>query len=207
MPAAADGTVRETADSYILTVCGTAATVSKRSGTIVSFMRNGRELLAEPMQLNAFRAPLDNDCKIRDNWKKSFADRLVPKIYKIQSDGSRVICHLAMGYAAYEPLYRAEIVYAPYAGGITVTIHAEVNEKLQYLPRFGIRLFMRRGIWSSWIIWATGRRKTTSTSITASSSAGISPRWMSSIPAASIRRRADRTLAATGSRCTAGAIA
>ena len=144
LPAAADGTVQETADSYILTVGGTAATVSKRSGMIVSFLRDGRELLAEPMQLNAFRAPLDNDCKIRDNWKKVFADRLISKIYQIQSDGSRVICHLAMGYAAYEPLYRAEVVYAPCAGGITVSIHAAVNEKLSYLPRFGIRLFMRR---------------------------------------------------------------
>ena len=111
---------------------------------IVSFMRDGRELLAKPMQLNAYRAPLDNDCNIRDNWKKIFADRMIPKIYRIESDGDRVSCHLAMGYSSYEPVCRAEIKYAPCAGGVTVAIHATINEKLRYLPRFGVRLFMRR---------------------------------------------------------------
>lgn len=96
------------------------------------------------MQLNAYRAPLDNDCNIRDNWKKIFADRVNPKIYRIESDGSRVSCHLAMGYSAYEPVYRASVVYVPCAGGVRVAIHATINEKLRYLPRFGVRLFLRR---------------------------------------------------------------
>lgn len=144
LPSAASGTVREEKAHFILAVDDTVVTIGKRNGMIVSFMRDGRELLAEPMQLNAYRAPLDNDCNIRDNWKKIFADRMLPKIYRIESDGSHVSCHLAMGYSSYEPVCRAYIVYAPCAGGITVAIHAKVNEKLRYLPRFGVRLFLRR---------------------------------------------------------------
>lgn len=144
LPAAAKGTVQEEDDRFILIVDAITVTISKRSGMIVSFMRDGRELLAKPMQLNAYRAPLDNDCNIRDNWKKIFADRMIPKIYRIESDGDRVSCHLAMGYSSYEPVCRAKIEYAPCAGGITVAIHATVNEKLRYLPRFGVRLFVRR---------------------------------------------------------------
>lgn len=144
LPAEIGGTVREEKDHFILTVDDTVVTIGKRNGMIVSFMQDGRELLAEPMQLNAYRAPLDNDCNIRDNWKKIFADRVNPKIYRIESDGNRVSCHLAMGYSAYEPVYRASVVYVPCAGGVRVAIHATINEKLRYLPRFGVRLFLRR---------------------------------------------------------------
>lgn len=144
LTASVNGKVSEEKDRFVLTVDDTLVSIDKRSGMIVSFMRNGHELLTEPMQLNAYRAPLDNDCDIRDNWKKIFADRMIPKIYDIESDGSRVSCRLAMGYSAYEPVCRAEIVYMPCAGGVMVAIHATVNEKLRYLPRFGIRLFMRR---------------------------------------------------------------
>lgn len=144
LPQTANGTVREEKDGFVLTVGDVAVTVAKRSGMITSFMQNGHELLAEPMRLNAYRAPLDNDCNIRENWKKIFADRMIPKIYGIESDGSRISCRLAMGYSTYEPVCRVEIVYAPCAGGVTVALHATVNEKLRYLPRFGVRLFLRR---------------------------------------------------------------
>ena len=144
MPEAAGGTVREEKDHFIITTGDIAVSVSKKSGMIVSYTRCGQELLTEPMQLNAYRAPLDNDCNIRDDWKKIFADRLVPKIYQIENDGDCVTCFLAMGYASYEPLYRAKIIYTPCVDGMIVALQAEINERLRYLPRFGLRLFLRR---------------------------------------------------------------
>ena len=144
LPAATNGTVREEADRFILTAGDTVATIGKQTGTLVSLAHGGRELLTEPMQLNAYRAPIDNDCNIRDDWKKIFADRMISKIYRIESDGGCVTCHLAMGYSSYEPVCRVWITYAPCAGGITIALHAQIHEKLRYLPRFGVRLFMRR---------------------------------------------------------------
>lgn len=146
MPEAAGGTVYEEKDRFILTAGdgNTAVAVSKKSGMIVSYIQYGQELLAEPMQLNAYRAPLDNDCNIRDDWKKVFADRLVSKIYQIENNGDCVTCFLAMGYASYEPLYRAKVTYMPCIDGVIVVLQAEINKKLRYLPRFGIRLFLRR---------------------------------------------------------------
>ena len=146
LPAAANGNVREEREYFILSVDDITVKIGKKSGMIISYVQNGQELLTEPMQLNAYRAPLDNDCNIRENWKKIYADRMIPKIYKIESDGNSISCSLAMGYAAYEPVCRAEIVYTPCVGGITVAIHATVNEKLRYLPRFGVRLFLNRNM-------------------------------------------------------------
>lgn len=144
MPELAEGMVYEEKDRFILTARDTEIVISKKSGMIISYNRCGRELLMEPMQLNAYRAPIDNDCNIRGDWKKIFADRLIPKIYQIKKLGNSVTCTLAMGYSSYEPLYRARITYRFCTGGVTVELHAEINKKLRYLPRFGIRLFLRQ---------------------------------------------------------------
>lgn len=151
--------VREEKDHFILTVDDTVVTISKRNGMIVSFMRDGRELLAEPMQLNAYRAPLDNDCNIRDNWKKIFADRVNPKIYRIESDGSRVSCHLAMGYSAYEP-------GIPCLGRICSLCRRCEGRNTRHDQRKSCAICLVLvygcscgGIWRSWNIWAMVRRK------------------------------------------------
>ena len=43
-------------------------TFSKVLGTISSIVKNGEELLAKPVALTAWRAPTDNDRKIKNNW-------------------------------------------------------------------------------------------------------------------------------------------
>ena len=144
MPEAADGTAHEETDKFILTMGDITAVISKKSGMIVSFSRCGRELLTEPMQLNAYRAPLDNDCNIRGDWKKIFADRMIPKIYQIERAGNCIVCSLSMGYSSYEPVCHARIIYTPCADGVAIALHVMVNEKLRYLPRFGIRIFLQR---------------------------------------------------------------
>ena len=146
LPEKSTGALKEEKAYYILTSGETVIKVSKKSGMITSFVQNGREILTEPMQLNAYRAPIDNDCNIRDNWKKIFADRMIPKIYNIGIEGESIICRLSMGYSSYEPVFRAELVYAPCRGGITIAINADVNEKLRYLPRFGVRFFIKRDL-------------------------------------------------------------
>ena len=107
----------------------------------------GISLLDRPLTFNTWRAPTDNDRNIRLKWSEFGFDRIIPRGYETaveMKDGACVLTtrfsigaiyldNLAVGTAAWR--------IAP-DGAVTVSVHEDFREKMPFLPRFGLRLFL-----------------------------------------------------------------
>lgn len=120
----------------------------KRKGTIVSVKFQGRELLQKPLQFNFFRAPIDND-NTRGDWFRAHLNDYDVKIYSVrleQKAGVAVITvKQSFGWNMYQPFVKATTVYRIDGNGkLSITCDGETSNKVTFLPRFGIRLFLPR---------------------------------------------------------------
>jgi beta-galactosidase len=124
-----------------------AYTVDKRTGLLSKMEFKGTRLIEKAMEFNAFRAPTDNDCAVKNDWNKFHFNELITKIYSIDTTRNEhfieITCHLALGYFCYHNTFDVTNKICVYNSG-EVKIHSNVNiaDKRPYLPRFGLRMFM-----------------------------------------------------------------
>lgn len=120
----------------------------KRKGTFISIQCQGKELLEKPLQLNFFRAPVDNDT-MRGDWYRAHLNDYDVKIYSMSAvqQGGAVTITLeeSFGWNMYQPFLKGRVTYVIDGNGrLNVTCDGETSNKVQFLPRFGIRLFLPR---------------------------------------------------------------
>lgn len=121
---------------------------SKLSGLFEQLQLHGEELLAAPMEVNIWRAPTDNDRKIKMEWMAAGYDRSKTRAYATtwETNGESVMIHSTMSVAAVA-LQRVLDIEAQWnisaAGEITVTMQVKKNMEFPQLPRFGLRLFLK----------------------------------------------------------------
>ena len=121
---------------------------SKLFGLFEQLQLHGEELLAAPMEVNIWRAPTDNDRKIKLEWMAAGYDRSRTRAYATtwETNGESVTIHSTMSVAAVA-LQRVLDMEAQWnisaAGEITVTMQVKKNMEFPQLPRFGLRLFLK----------------------------------------------------------------
>ena len=120
----------------------------KRSGCFTSIQMDGEELLDQPMKFNFFRAPVDND-NMRGDWYRAHLNDYDTKVYSVEvsREAGQVILTVkeSFGWNMYQPFYQGVTRYAIDASGkLTVRSDGTTSNKVTFLPRFGIRLFLRR---------------------------------------------------------------
>ena len=121
---------------------------SKLFGLFEQLQLHGEELLAAPMEVNIWRAPTDNDRKIKLEWMAAGYDRSRTRAYATtwETNGESVTIYSTMSVAAVA-LQRVLDMEAQWnisaAGEITVTMQVKKNMEFPQLPRFGLRLFLK----------------------------------------------------------------
>ena len=122
-------------------------TVSKATGFITSARNNGREMLASPIAPTIWRAPIDNDRRIRPQWESNYYDRMKTKCYSVEVlDGAAVEARLSMGADGAIPLMSMTIRYTlDDCGRLKLSCTADRREGLPMLPRFGFEFMMPEG--------------------------------------------------------------
>ncbi|MCR5118509.1 MAG: DUF4981 domain-containing protein [Lachnospiraceae bacterium] len=123
-------------------------TFDKRSGTFVSIKADGKELLTRPMQFNFFRAPTDND-NMRGDWYRVHLNDYDTKIYSVKltegKDRVSITADASYGWNMYQPFVRLKTSYTiDTKGRLNISSEGETSEKISFLPRFGIRLFLTK---------------------------------------------------------------
>ena len=96
----------------------------------------------------AFRAPTDNDCGVKEKWEKFRLHDLMTKIYGagIEKKEGRIEIteHLALGTAAYHNTFDINCKISVFGSGqILFHFDVRVADHRPYLPRFGLRIFLR----------------------------------------------------------------
>ncbi len=136
------------ADDFYITVATKRGSyrISKKTAMITSIIRDHKELLVKPAEINLYRAPIDND-SIRWQWEKMNLHRLQTKVYNLKyiesGDEMLIRAELALACPTFEPVARVRVEYRIYPGGeLHMFLDASIMEDLKYLPRFGVRFFL-----------------------------------------------------------------
>jgi beta-galactosidase len=118
--------------------------IGRQSGALESYVYQGRELIAAPLQPNFWRPPTDND---RGNgmperqgvWREAGPKRVVESVTARQVSSREVEvtarARLAAGRSAFKSVYR---IYSN--GEIVVEAEVKAKGRLPDLPRFGMQM-------------------------------------------------------------------
>lgn len=118
-----------------------------RMGSFADLIFHGRKLLDKPMGLNIWRAPTDNDRKLKAKWMDAQYHLATSRCYnthwETEGDCVRICSTFSLAAPSMQPIMRGELEWLVDAcGGITAIIHARRDLNFPELPRFGLRLFL-----------------------------------------------------------------
>lgn len=127
-------------------------TVDKSKGTLSSIVYGEREILVSPMEYNIWRAPTDNDRArgpgtLLAQWQSVGYDRAASRIENLHvQDGEKVKIEYTLHIAGQTKVtaLSANVSWIISSDGrieISLSVH-RVKDRV-YLPRFGIRMFLR----------------------------------------------------------------
>lgn len=127
-----------------------AVTVSRKTGLITSFVHEGKEMLSAPVTPEIWRAPTDNDRKIKHKWISNGYDKAGVKCYGVTAEKliDRVVVKSVISLAApiIKPVIKMTLTYTFSEGSaVKISCNAEVREGLPPLPRFGFKFTLPEG--------------------------------------------------------------
>ncbi|MBQ6947917.1 MAG: glycoside hydrolase family 2, partial [Clostridia bacterium] len=143
--------------------------ISPKTGMFDSIVVGGEEKLAAPMQLTAFRAPIDNERKERWMWEKSGADRGAENLnrqfthlYDLTVEGNVVTAQISLAGVSRSPYFRGTLQYTFFAdGSVQVTLMGDIKKECVWLQRFGFEMWLAgedlafdyygRGPWENYV--------------------------------------------------------
>ncbi|MBQ7901592.1 MAG: glycoside hydrolase family 2, partial [Clostridia bacterium] len=119
---------------------------NKHYGEIESMVKNGKELLDGRVHITMWRAPTDNDRRVRyswglyeDNCSAENLNRLFSKVYSVDVEDNSIIVYGALGGVSRTPVIKYMATYEFYAdGAIRVYFNGDLKPELKtFLPRLG----------------------------------------------------------------------
>lgn len=119
----------------------------KLSGMFEQMIFDGKKLLDKPMCLNIWRAPTDNDRKLKYRWMDAHYDHMDVRAYKIYCEATEnekcIHCDLSIAGSTIQRFINVDLNWiVDTTGAVTVDIHAERKMEFPELPRFGLRMFL-----------------------------------------------------------------
>ena len=107
---------------------------------------NGKELLDRPLSFNFFRAPVDNDV-MRGDWYWAYLNDYTAKNHGVTVTktecGAEISLWQSCGCSIHQPFAYMDVVCSISAdGALDIKCSAETSNKVTFLPRFGIRMFL-----------------------------------------------------------------
>ena len=151
-------TVTELENQLVITGDNFRYLFDKYKGTFTSLVKDGCNLIEKPIELNIWRAPMDNDRQVRHEWEKAGYDRMRTKIYstvwKQENDALVISCTYSVLAVSVQRIVTGVMTWTVAANGaITVKVDGERKPlvphlskvpmpELPFLPRFGLRLFL-----------------------------------------------------------------
>ncbi len=131
--------------SFTITMGDVVYTIDRRKGCISSISKGGAELLGKPVEFNFFRAPTDNDT-MKWDWYRAHLNDYVTKVYstvaEINGDDVTVRISHSFGWSIHQPFAKGETKLIFSNGRVRIISDMSTSEKITFLPRFGIRLFL-----------------------------------------------------------------
>lgn len=127
---------------YIEVLAGeTAFKFDKTDNALLSITKKGEELLKEPMRLNIWRAPTDNDMFIKSEWKNFRFFEMTPEVRNIKISDNKIAFCGKFTTVQLIPIGDYEVEFTFFKEGADIALSYNItNKDLPFLPRIGWRL-------------------------------------------------------------------
>lgn len=140
-------TFRETSDCLQITAGEYSYTLNKQTGLFERLTYRGRPLLERPIEINLWRAPIDNDMYLKSNWKKALLDRTHTRAYAVRWESQpqelAIFATAGVLVPGRQRILTVEIIWhIDGAGRLFGELHVTKDPVFDILPRFGLRLFL-----------------------------------------------------------------
>lgn len=141
--------ILETDAEFVISGSGFEYTFDRNTGNFAGIAVDGQELLAAPCDKTIWRAPTDNDRNIKNEWFRAHYDMVSERTYDtscIVKDGCAVItCTSCLSAPTVQPILRINAEWTVSAEGtITSRMHVTKNSEFPMLPRFGVRIILKK---------------------------------------------------------------
>ena len=141
--------ILETDAEFVISGSGFKYTFDRNTGNFAGIAVDGQELLAAPCDKTIWRAPTDNDRNIKNEWFRAHYDMVSERTYDtscIVKDGCAVItCTSCLSAPTVQPILRINAEWTVSAEGtITSRMHVTKNSEFPMLPRFGVRIILKK---------------------------------------------------------------
>jgi beta-galactosidase len=120
-------------------------------GVFIKVAKHGMDMIAAPAKFNIWRAPTDNDRKIKHRWMEEGYDRATMHVYGSEiTNQTETSVEIAVkfslgGYIKIPILHGLALWKVDGTGEISLQVSITVREGLAFLPRFGLQLTMPQG--------------------------------------------------------------
>ncbi|MBR5140362.1 MAG: DUF4981 domain-containing protein [Clostridia bacterium] len=149
-------TLTEECDHFVINAGEATAKIGKRSGLIESFECNGKEMITTPIAPTVWRAPTDNDRRIRIKWQEHNFHKAESHLHFVNAEQRGEIvtvnAEIAVSAPAFSPIAVLNISYTfGYGEAVRVACHGRLGDGtpwtdgLPTLPRFGFKFRMPEG--------------------------------------------------------------
>lgn len=160
-------TVQENPDNLTVTGTNFTAVFSKSTGTLSNYILNGKQLISEPLELNLFRLPTENDKAQAQGWDDLGIRKLnvTPGAWNVKQTDTMVDLSIKNVYAAAtnrQSTFSTQVAFKVLSDG-TIFFNSTIDSSIKgsILPKIGFRLSMPagfekltwfgRGPWESYI--------------------------------------------------------
>lgn len=144
-----ENSISTTENDRYITISTSAFTYKydKFTGMFAKMTFEGKEVLDKPMNFNIWRAPTDNDRKLKLHWMAAYYDHMVTRSYNTHfvatENEVRIHSNVSIAATTIQKFITIELDWTvSVTGAITVDILAKRNPEFPELPRFGLRMFL-----------------------------------------------------------------
>lgn len=131
--------ITEDAQGYTVVFGECEVRIGKLSGLIESLISDGKDTVSEPITPIMWRAPTDNDRKIRITWQEQGLNMLKCRSLGTKACENTVSAELILSLDGQIPAARISMNYIFDGYGIKISAHTKINDEITYLPRFGFK--------------------------------------------------------------------
>ena len=144
-----DGCITTTEGDRYITISAKTFTYQydKFTGMFAKMTFDGKEVLDRGMNFNIWRAPTDNDRKLKLRWMAAYYDHMVTRSYNTHfvatENEVRIHSNVSIAATTIQKFVSIELDWTvSVTGAITVDILAKRDLEFPELPRFGLRMFL-----------------------------------------------------------------
>ncbi len=113
--------------------------IDEKNGSISQIIVDGKNVLASPIEINVFRAYLDNDARVRDVWNKFEIRHCYTMVDEVIQKGNVTTIKGYYGAMSFGPYLCFTMELTKGDGYLDVDFTYRSRLNIQYLPRFGLK--------------------------------------------------------------------